>query len=62
VEFSAAADGIVVEGPDDIDDKDWVSLNGAGEGLGLPHDCDQPQTISEQIAQVGVPIHSIFNP
>ena len=54
VEFSAATNGIVVEDPEDNDDKDWVSLNGAGENLGLPHDGNQPQTISEQIAQVSI--------
>ena len=54
VEFSAAAGGIVIEDPKDNDDKDWVSLNEAGGSLGLPHDSDQPQTISEQIAQVSV--------
>jgi len=52
VEFSAAADGIVVEDPEDNDDKDWVSLKEVDENLGLPHDGNQPQTISEQIAQV----------
>ena len=52
MEFSATADGIVVEDPEDNDGKDWASLNEIGENLGLPHDGDQPQTISEQIAQV----------
>ena len=62
MEFSATADGIVVEDPEDNDDKDWASLNEIGENLGLPHDDDQPQTISEQIAQVSTKptlIHSI---
>jgi hypothetical protein len=54
VEFTAAADGIVVEGSEDNDDKDWISLNEVGESLGLPHDGSQPQTISEQIAQVSL--------
>lgn len=49
VEFSAATDGIVVGGGDD---KDWVSLNELGGDLGLPRDGNQPQTISERIAQV----------
>jgi len=53
VELSAAADGVVVEDPENSDDKDWVSLSGAGENLGLPRDGNQPQTISERIAQVG---------
>lgn len=52
VEFSAATDGIVVEDLEDNDDKDWVSLHGAGETLSLPHGGGQPQTISEQIAYV----------
>jgi hypothetical protein len=52
VEFPAASYGVVVENPEDNDDKDWVSLNELGENLGLPHDGDQPQTISEQIVQV----------
>jgi len=51
-ELSAAVDGIVAEDPDDNDDKEWVSLNELGENLGLPHGSKQPQTISEQIAQV----------
>jgi len=50
VEFSAA--GIVVDDPEDNDDKDWVSLNEIGENLGLPHDVNLPRTISERIAQV----------
>ena len=54
VEFSAAAGGIVAEEPDDNDDKEWVSLNELGENLGLPHGGEQPQTISEQIAQVSM--------
>lgn len=48
VEFSAADSNVT----EDNDDKDWVSLNEAGENLGPPHDGNQPQTISEQIAQV----------
>lgn len=52
VEFSAAAGGIVVDDPEDNDDKDWVSLNEIGENLGLPHDVNLPRTISERIAQV----------
>lgn len=61
IEFSAAADGVVVEDPEDNDDRDWVSLSGAGENLGLPHDGNQPQTMSEQIAQVSIsgPVLSI---
>ena len=51
VEFSAT-DSNVTEDPEDTDDKDWVSLNEAGENLGPTHDGNQPQTISEQIAQV----------
>jgi len=51
-DFSAATGGIAVEDPEDNDDKDWVSLKGVDENLGLPHDGGQPQTISEQIAQV----------
>lgn len=54
VEFTAAVDGTVAEDPGDNNDKDRVSLNEAGEGLGLPHDTTRPQTISEQIAQVSV--------
>jgi len=54
VELSAVAARIVAEEPDDDDDKDWVSLNELGENLGLPHGGEQPQTISEQIAQVSV--------
>lgn len=49
VEFAAAASGIVVEDPED--DKDWISLNDAGESSGLPHDGSQPRTISERIAR-----------
>lgn len=55
VEFTAAADGIVVEDPEDNEGKDWISLNDAGENLGLPHDGSQPRTISERIAQVSTP-------
>lgn len=61
VEFSATADGIVVEDPEDPEDDDWVSLSGAGENLGLPHDINQPQTISEQIAQVSTSDPCSFN-
>ena len=50
-ELSAAA-GCLAEDPDDNDDKEWVSLDELGESLGLPRDGKQPQTISEQIAQV----------
>lgn len=51
-EFTATVDSIVLEDAEDNDDKDWVSLNDAGQSLGLPHDSGQPQTICEQIAQV----------
>jgi hypothetical protein len=56
-----AADGIVAEDPEDDDHKDWVSLNEAGENLGLPRDGEQPQTISEQIAQVSTSNLCSFN-
>ena len=52
VEPSTVAACIVAEEPDENDDKEWVSLNELGENIGLPHDGKQPQTISEQIAQV----------
>lgn len=54
--FSAAGDGVVVEDPEENDDKDWVSLDEVGESSGLPRDNSQPQTISEQIAQVSTTI------
>lgn len=50
----------VVDDTEDNDDKDWVSLNEAGGNLGLLHDDNQPQTISEQIVQVS--IDSVFTP
>jgi hypothetical protein len=54
-ESPAAAGGVVVVvDTEDNDDKDWVSLDEAGGNLGLPYDTNQPQTISEQIAQVSV--------
>lgn len=49
---TAVADDFVVEDPEDNDDKDWVSLTEASESLSLPDDGSNPQTISEQIAQV----------
>ena len=52
VEFSATSDAIVVEDLEDSDDRNLESLNVLGESLGLPHDGNQPQTISERIAQV----------
>ena len=55
VEFTAPADSVVVENPEDNGDEDLISLGDAGESLGLPHDGSQPRTISERIAQVSTP-------
>lgn len=45
-----ATDNIII----DDDDKDWISLNEAGENPGLQQDAIKPQTVSERIAQVRV--------
>lgn len=44
----------VVADTEDNDDKDWTPLNEAGGNLGLLHDDNQPQTISEKIVQVSI--------
>ena len=53
IEFAAAGDDIF-EDPEENDDRDWVSSEEVGQSFGRPHDNSQPQTMCEQIAQVGM--------